>query len=99
MRLLLAMRPSAADREFTAAELELLNDHAKRDWREVVAAADVPALFVAGAESELWPATHAAASAALNPLAHSAVIERAGHATNMEQPAAFNRGLLEWLAR
>ncbi|WP_430647147.1 alpha/beta fold hydrolase [Agromyces sp. GXS1127] len=84
---------------FTEAELALLNDHAKRDWRPVVAACDVPVLFVAGAESELWPADHAAAAAALNPLADSVVIPRDGHAANIEQPLLFNRILLERLQR
>jgi pimeloyl-ACP methyl ester carboxylesterase len=27
------------------------------------------------------------------------VVEKAGHATNIEQPKAFNTGLLRWLAR
>ena len=84
---------------FTEAELALLADHAKRDWRPAVARVDVPVLFVAGAESEVWPSGHAAAAASLNPLAESVVIERDGHAANIEQPAAFNRILLDWLAK
>jgi len=58
----------------------------------------VPVLFIAGAESEVWPSSHAAASAALSQLANSAVIEKAGHATNIEQPTEFNRLLLEFVA-
>ncbi len=51
----------------------------------------VPAFFIAGAESEFWPAEHAAASAALNPAATSTgLIERVGHAANIEQPQRFN---------
>lgn len=42
---------------------------------------------------------HAAAAAAPNPLADSIVIDRDGHAANIEQPAAFNRIPLGWLAR
>lgn len=98
VRLLQAMgRPHGGD--LSPGELDILGDHARADWRPVIAATDVPTLFVAGAESELWPATHAAAAAALAPRGESAVILRAGHATNMEQPAAFDRGLLEFLAR
>lgn len=82
----------------TSAELALMNDHAKRDWRPVAAATPVPVLFVAGRESEFWPAEHAAASAALAPRGSSAVVEKAGHATNIEQPKAFNEGLLAFLA-
>ena len=98
-RLLKAMDLKAAKAGFTAAELELLNDHAQRDWRPAIAATPVPVLFVAGRESDFWPCEHAAASAALTPLGHSAVVEKAGHATNIEQPKAFTSGLLGWLAR
>jgi len=98
-RLLKATDLKAARAGFTAAELELLGDHAKRDWRPAIAASLVPALFVAGRESEVWPCEHAAASAALSERAQSTVIEKAGHATNIEQPKAFNEVLLEWLSR
>ena len=99
-RVLAAMElPKGGKPSFTDAELALLNDHAKRDWRPVIAAADVPAFFIAGAESEAWPSAHAAASAALNPLADSTVIERDGHATNIEQPQKFNEALLGFLGR
>jgi len=97
IRLLTAMK--GAERDLTADELALLNDHAKADWRPIVAATEVPVLFVAGAESEFWPSSHAAASAALAPRGESAVIARDGHAANIEQPKAFNAGLLAFLAR
>jgi pimeloyl-ACP methyl ester carboxylesterase len=99
LRLLRSIDRSAAKAGFTPAELALLNDHAHRDWRPEIARTPVPTLFVAGRESDFWPAGHAAASAALTPLGSSAVVERAGHATNIEQPAAFSRGLLRFLAR
>ena len=98
-RLLRALDLKAAKAGFTAAELELLNDHATRDWRPTIAACPVPVLFIAGRESEVWPSEHAAAAASLSPLARSAVVQKAGHATNIEQPKAFNKGLLGWLAR
>jgi pimeloyl-ACP methyl ester carboxylesterase len=91
--------PKGGKPAFTAAELELLHDHATRDWRSTVADVDVPVLFIAGAESEVWPAEHAAASAALNPGASSTVIERDGHAANIEQPGRFNAELLGFLQR
>ncbi|MCU1437632.1 MAG: hypothetical protein JWP66_719 [Naasia sp.] len=81
----------------TAAEKALLHDHATADWREVIASCDVPVLFVAGAESEFWPAEHAAASAALAWQGESVVLERNGHAANVEQPRAFNEALLAFL--
>ena len=98
-RLLRATDLKAARAGFTTAELELLGDHAKRDWRPAIAASPVPALFVAGRESEIWPCEHAAAAAALNAAATSTVIDKAGHATNIEQPKAFNEVLRNWLAR
>lgn len=95
VRLLGAM--SGADRGFTAGELALLHDHATRDWRPAIAQFGLPVLFVAGSESEFWPSTHAAASAALAPAGRSGVIRRDGHAANIEQPAAFNRAALEFI--
>lgn len=96
VRLLRGLR--GADRALTPAELHLLNDHAARDWRDTVAGVEVPVLFVAGAESELWPADHAAASAALAPRGSAAVVRSAGHGVNMERPHAFNGGLLRFLS-
>jgi pimeloyl-ACP methyl ester carboxylesterase len=98
-RLLKAIDLKAAKAGFTAAELELLNDHATADWRSAIAATTVPVVFIAGRESEFWPCEHAAAAASLTALGESAVVEKAGHATNIEQPKAFNTGLLRWLAR
>ncbi|WP_460766840.1 alpha/beta fold hydrolase [Mariniluteicoccus flavus] len=77
----------------------MLHDHATADWRPVIATADAPVLFVAGEHSEFWPASHAAASAELAPQGEFAVITNAGHATNIEQPEVFNRGVLEFLGR
>jgi len=99
VRLLRSIDRTAVKAGFTPAELQLLDDHARRDWRDTIARTPVPTLFVAGRESEFWPSEHAAASAALTPLGSSAVIPHAGHATNIEQPASFNRGLLAFLAR
>ena len=98
VHLLTAMK-GGGDRTLTPGELALLHDHATADWRPAIAATTVPVLFVAGAESEFWPSTHAAASAALTPRGSSAVIRKDGHAANIEQPKAFNRGLLEWVGR
>ncbi|MET1015809.1 MAG: alpha/beta hydrolase [Leifsonia flava] len=98
-RLVRAMdvRRSGLKVSFSAGELALLDDHARQDWREAVAAVDVPVLFVAGRESEFWPSEHAPAAAALNPLAASVIIEKDGHAANIEQPAKFNEALLGFL--
>ena len=95
VRMLSALK--GVDRTLTPGELDLLGDHAKADWRATIARTDVPVLFVAGAESELWPSSHAAAAAALAPRGSSVVIPKDGHAANWEQPKAFNAALLEFL--
>jgi non-heme chloroperoxidase len=98
-RLLKAIRSATAEpKQMSPGELEVLSDHAHKDWRSEIGKVTVPTLFIAGAESEVWPSTHAAASAALSPHASSAVIQKAGHATNIEQPTEFNRLLLEFVA-
>jgi pimeloyl-ACP methyl ester carboxylesterase len=95
VRLLRAMK--GAEKGMKPGELALLHDHATRDWRTVIATADLPVLFVAGQDSEFWPASHAAACALLAPLGTSVVIPDDGHAANIEQPKAFNEALLGFL--
>ena len=96
VRFLRAMK--GVDPKMTPGELALLNDHAKADWRTVIEDTDVPVLFVAGADSELWPSSHAAAAAALAPQGRAVVIPKDGHGANMEQPKAFNAAMLGFLA-
>jgi len=95
VRLLRAMK--GAEKTMTPGELALLHDHATRDWRPVIATADLPVLFVAGEDSEFWPASHAAACAVLAPMGDSIVLADDGHAANIEQPKAFNEALLSFL--
>ena len=83
----------------TPADLALLGDHAVQDWRDVIARFTVPSLFVAARESEVWPCSHAEASAALNGQARSHVIEHCGHAANIEQPDEFNALLTDFLSQ
>jgi non-heme chloroperoxidase len=75
----------------------LLQDHAHQDWRDVVARVSVPALFLAGRDSQLWPCEHATATAALNPRATAVVLDECGHAVNIDQPEAANAAILEVL--
>ena len=98
-RLLTALDLGRAAAALTGPELALVHDLATSDWRPVIATCRVPALFVAGAESEFWPSSHAAASAAIAPNGASAVIEQCGHVAYVEQPKAFNAGLLRFLAK
>ncbi|MEV7417049.1 alpha/beta hydrolase [Streptomyces sp. NPDC089919] len=87
-----------AESVITPDTLPLLLDHSRQDWRDVVARVDVPVLVLAGAQSQFWPAGHAAATAALNPLAASAVIADAGHAAHLDQPRAVSDRLLAFAA-
>jgi pimeloyl-ACP methyl ester carboxylesterase len=85
---------------FHSATLEtrpLLDDHARQDWRDVIATAQTPMLLVAGQESQLWPCEHCVAAAAPNPLVRAVIIPDAGHATNIDQPEAFNAELVTFL--
>jgi pimeloyl-ACP methyl ester carboxylesterase len=96
MMLLRGVKYLKFDREGTKP---LLLDHADADWRDVIKQTDIPALFVAGAESPFWPKEHAAASAALCAKGEFAVIEGSGHAVNWECPKEFDRIMLDFLAK
>jgi pimeloyl-ACP methyl ester carboxylesterase len=60
---------------------------------------DVPTLVVTGAEDSLIPSPVTAEMADTIPGARLAVIEDAGHLSNLERPEAFNQLLREHLAR
>lgn len=72
----------------------LLRDHAFQDWRDVVARADVPILFLAGRDSQFWPWEHATAAAALNPRVTATVIEECGHVVMADQPERLSAELV-----
>lgn len=59
---------------------------------------DVPCLVLVGADDVYTPVAEAEAMCALVPHARLVVIEEAGHLPGVEQPEAFNRALLEFLA-
>ncbi|MGR4878542.1 alpha/beta fold hydrolase [Streptomyces sp. LARHCF249] len=69
------------------------------DYRPVLAGAAEPCLVVVGADDVYTPVAAAEALHALLPDSTLAVIERAGHLPGVEQPEAFNRALLAFLAR
>jgi pimeloyl-ACP methyl ester carboxylesterase len=70
------------------------------DYRPVLTALpeDVPCLVLVGADDVYTPVAEAEAMCALVPHARLVVIEEAGHLPGVEQPEAFNRALLEFLA-
>lgn len=58
---------------------------------------NVPVLVLAGVEDGIVPIAEAETFADSLPGGRIARIENAGHLSNLEQPAAFNRALLAWL--
>ncbi|MDX3537808.1 alpha/beta fold hydrolase [Streptomyces sp. MB09-01] len=68
------------------------------DYRPVLAETEEPCLVLVGADDVYTPVAEAEALHALLPNAVLTVIEGAGHLPGVEQPEAFNRALLEFLA-
>lgn len=70
------------------------------DYAPVLAAlpAEVPCLIVVGRDDVYTPVAEAESLHALVPHSVLAVVEGAGHLPGVEQPEAFNRVLLEFLA-
>lgn len=58
---------------------------------------DVPALVIVGADDKTSPPAEAAAIAGAIPNARLAVLAGAGHLSNLEAPADFNRALVSFL--
>jgi 3-oxoadipate enol-lactonase len=76
------------------------------DQRDAVAAIDVPTLVVVGDEDSITPpalsralADLAGTAASPRPLVDYAVIAQTGHLANLEQAAAFNRIVAQFLAK
>ena len=88
--------PAFADPN-TPERRRLLQDHAEKDWRDVIARMSVPSLFLAGRQSQFWPCEHATAAAGSNTLARAVVFDDCGHAANLDQPDQTNAAILEFL--
>jgi len=73
---------------------------ARGHWQPVLdpKSVKVPTLVVVGAEDRLTPPAMAKSIAEAIPGAQLAVIPAAGHLSNIEQPAAFNEVVLDFLA-
>ncbi len=69
----------------------------RRDYLEALPTLRLPALVVGAAEDAAIPPAHAEALAAGLPDARLRIIPAAGHMANLEQPAAFNQALLDFL--
>ena len=84
----------ACDPDAMAALWRAITD---ADYRALLPSIAVPTLIVRGAESQLYgPGTAAYLQQAI-PAAEIAAVAGAGHAPHLEQPAAFNRLLAEFV--
>lgn len=70
----------------------------RTDTTESLAAIKVPTLIMVGAEDKVTPPTEAEAMHKAIPGSRLEVIAGAGHLTNLEDPAAFNAALKNFLA-
>jgi pimeloyl-ACP methyl ester carboxylesterase len=71
---------------------------ARADSRPTLGELRVPTLVLVGAEDVLTPPAESEAMAAAVPGARLEVVPRAGHLSNLEQPAAVSRALAAFLA-
>jgi non-heme chloroperoxidase len=92
----LGRMPSFADAT-TPERRALLQDHAEKDWRDVIARMSVPSLFLADRQSQFWPCEHATTAAGSNPMARVVVFDDCGHAANLDQPDQTNGAILGFL--
>ena len=98
MRLVQRLGGPPAFRDDAAPEIiQLLADHSRQDWRDVVARTDRPVLMIAARESQIWSYEHAEAAVAGNPHGRVAIVEDSGHAVPFDQPDRLNELLLEFL--
>ncbi len=69
------------------------------DFRKILPAIDVPTLIIVGDEDKVLPPSESRALADAIPGAQLAIIEHAGHLTNIEAPERFNAILADFLDR
>ena len=71
---------------------------ARPDSTETLATIDVPTMIIAGSEDVATPPREARAMHAAIAGSRIEIIQRAGHLSNLERPAAFNTVVAEFLA-
>jgi 3-oxoadipate enol-lactonase len=71
----------------------------RRDYRQLLAEISAPTLVVVGRDDEFTPVRDAEYMHQRIPTATLAVIDRAGHLPNLEQPTAFNTALRTFLSK
>ncbi|MBW6512892.1 MAG: alpha/beta hydrolase [Desulfuromonadaceae bacterium] len=70
----------------------------RKDYTELLATFTAPALVIGAEQDRAIPAEHSRALAERLPNAELRIVSGAGHLANLEEPEAFNRVLLEFLA-
>jgi pimeloyl-ACP methyl ester carboxylesterase len=70
---------------------------ARIDYRPCLPAISVPTLVLVGDSDTFTPLDRAEEMAAAIPGARLLVVPECGHASTIEQPAAVNRALVEWI--
>ncbi|MDF7637108.1 alpha/beta hydrolase [Leuconostocaceae bacterium ESL0958] len=77
----------------------LLKNHLLADWRENIKETTVPTLFFVGAESPLWrPGYETEFADFFNQDAQVVRVAASGHLPQLEQPAFFNKKLVQFLS-
>src|SRR5215212_5635452 len=69
----------------------------RRDQTDLLPSIDVPTLIIVGGEDAITPPADAEAMSAKIAGSRLAVVEGAGHLSNVERPEEFNRALVEFL--
>ena len=69
------------------------------DSRDLLTGLRVPALVLCGREDQITPLALSEEMASLLPNAELVTVERSGHMTTIEQPAAVTAAVLRWLER
>jgi 3-oxoadipate enol-lactonase len=68
----------------------------RKDSTDLVSKMDFPVLIIAGSDDKLTPVAEMESLSRLIPTARLEVIQSAGHLSNLEQPAEFNRLLKDF---
>ena len=77
----------------------LLVDHAFQDWRDVLNDLTVPLMIIAGRKSPFFDYHFAKVAAAMAKNGHYQIVDDAGHIIMAEQPAVFNKILLDFVKK
>lgn len=94
-----AVRTTMLDNEPAALAAALVALATRTDSTPRLGSIAVPTLVVVGRDDAVTPPPVAEALAKAIPGAELKVLESAGHLSNLENPKAFNKSLLEFLAR